>query len=201
MPPVPLLWRHVIINTKGTWLHGDARGFRTRRHRIHSSGDYRNPPPASEHARLLAYHVERCPDEVIIDRALRPVIGRALVEFFLGERRRVLVCAVGKVHAHGVVELPDDIGEVRRIVGEAKRFASRRVTDSMPGALWSSGGTFVRIENAAHLKEAYDYDLYRQGPGAWTWSFRDRSMLGTFARKRSAGGGSGAALRLPRRGQ
>jgi hypothetical protein len=46
------MWRHVIISTRRSWLHGDAREFRSRRHRIHSLGDYRNIPPAGEHAGL-----------------------------------------------------------------------------------------------------------------------------------------------------
>jgi hypothetical protein len=38
-------WRHVIIKTRSSWLHGDERGFRDRGHRIHSSGDYKHGPP------------------------------------------------------------------------------------------------------------------------------------------------------------
>jgi hypothetical protein len=101
---------------------------------------------------------------------------------------RVVVVAVGKVHAHAVVEMPDDMPEVRRVVGEAKRAASRAVTEELPGAVWSAGGKFVRIRNDAHLKSAYEYDLYDQGPWAWTWSFRDRSRRGKIGRKRPAKG-------------
>jgi hypothetical protein len=38
-------WYHCMGSTYGTWLPGDARGFRTRHHREHIEGDYRNPPP------------------------------------------------------------------------------------------------------------------------------------------------------------
>jgi hypothetical protein len=38
-------WFHAIITTYGAWLDGDARGFRTRHHREHVEGDYKNPPP------------------------------------------------------------------------------------------------------------------------------------------------------------
>src|SRR3954468_9029001 len=37
-------WYHCMGNTYGTWLPGDPRGFRTRLHREHVEGDYRNPP-------------------------------------------------------------------------------------------------------------------------------------------------------------
>jgi hypothetical protein len=141
---------------------------------------------------------------VTIPRDLRPHIGRAVVDYLRSEKHRVLCVAVGKVHTHAVVELPKDIRQVRRIIGEAKRCASCTVTSSMPGRLWSAGGEFVPIGNADHLKAAYDYDLYKQGPGAWTWSWRDKSREGMFARKRPADPPaqrtqSGAAQSLPRR--
>src|SRR5262245_49122155 len=46
-------WFHVGSNTKSTWLHGDARGFRTRHHREHIDGDYRNPPPHGKYDEKL----------------------------------------------------------------------------------------------------------------------------------------------------
>ena len=42
----------------------------------------------------------------------------------------------------------------------------------------------MRIKDREHLKNAYDYILYDQGPEAWTWSTRDGSDDGMFARKR-----------------
>ena len=199
-----MLWRHVVINAHGTWLHGDERGFRSRHHRIHSSGDYRNPPPKGEHAALHRYQSKRCRSEVTIPRDLRPTIGRAIIDYLRSENYRVLCVAIGKVHGHTVVELPIDLRRVKQIVGEAKRFSSCAVTSSIPGALWSANGEFVPVENADHLKAAYEYDLYKQGPGAWTWSWRDRSREGMFGRKRpsaprSPSSRSGAAQSLPRR--
>src|SRR3954447_13436852 len=105
MPRPGMLWRHIIINTKSTWLHGDPRGFRSRKHRIHSSGDYKNPPPPGEHAGLHRYHKDRSSQEVTIPRELRPTIGRTLLAHLRSSGRRVFAIAVGRVHAHGVVEL------------------------------------------------------------------------------------------------
>ena len=48
MPRPNKCWWHVTLSTYGSWLPGDQRGFRSRKHKIHSSGDYKNPPPASE---------------------------------------------------------------------------------------------------------------------------------------------------------
>src|SRR4051812_22286516 len=41
-------WLHVSGSTYGTWLRGDPRGWRSRRHREHCEGDYKNPPPKGE---------------------------------------------------------------------------------------------------------------------------------------------------------
>ena len=38
-------WFHFMTSTYGSWLYGDPRGFRTRHHREHVDGDYKNPPP------------------------------------------------------------------------------------------------------------------------------------------------------------
>jgi hypothetical protein len=194
------LWRHFTINTHGTWLHGDPRGFRSREHRIHSSGDYKNPPPPGEHFLLYEHERRVCRDEVTTPHDLKCVVGRALIEYFLGEKFRILCLAVAKVHTHGVVELPCDLRKVRQIIGQAKHHASRRVINRIPGSLWSDGGKFVPVLDDGHLRAAYEYDLYEQGPSAWTWAFRDGSRNGMFGRVRPQPEESGAAHSLPRRG-
>jgi len=55
MPSPGQRWYHIILNTRGTWLPGDPRGFRSQSHKIHSSGDYKHPPPKGEHAGLHHY--------------------------------------------------------------------------------------------------------------------------------------------------
>src|SRR5437667_131465 len=96
MPEPGMRWRHTGINTRGTSLHGDERGFRSRKHRIHSSGDYRNPPPKFEHLGLRKYHRQRCGNEVHLSKDLRPLVGRAIIEYFNRENLRLLALAVGK---------------------------------------------------------------------------------------------------------
>jgi hypothetical protein len=113
------VWRHIIINTHGSWHHGDPRGFRSREHRIHSSGDYRHPPPPGEHANLLRYRKQQCPTEVHIESKLRPIIGRAIIQKLREMGYRVIAVAVTKIHAHAITELPDKVGQIRQIIGEA----------------------------------------------------------------------------------
>jgi hypothetical protein len=177
-------WRHVIINTLASWLHGDSRGFRNRRHRVHSSGDYRHRPPAGEHAKLLRYQEDHSRQKVSIEKRLRAVIGRSLVAQLLEDDHDVLCAAVTGTHAHFLVELSDNIVRIRAIVGKAKRISSRAVKADLPGSVWSSGGTFKAIKDRRHQFVAFEYILFDQGSDAWTWSVRDKSFEGRFGRKR-----------------
>ena len=180
MPSTGKKWRRVIINTKSSWLHGDPRGFRHRGHRIHSSGDYRKPPPEGEHWKLFGYQIGKSRPEVHFANELRRMIGTALRDDLKAKGHRVLTVAVGKVHAHALVELPDNILRIRAIVGDAKRRSSRAVRQYLPGSIWAAGGTYKPVESRAHQRRAFRYILYDQGPGAWTWSFQDKSGEGQF---------------------
>lgn len=186
MPLPPFRWRHIIVNTRNTWFHGDDRGFRDRDHRVHSSGDYKNPPPRNEHAGLHRYFAERAGEEVTFDRQVRPLIGRAIVASLRAMTYEPLCVAVSKVHAHLLVELADDYGLVKRVAGKAKHDASCAVTHLLPGRVWADGGTFRTIRDAAHLRNAEGYILFDQGPHAWTWSVHDGFVEGTFGRERPA---------------
>jgi hypothetical protein len=197
MPLHGCRWRHFIINTRCTWLHGDERGFRDRDGRVASSGDYRNRPPPEEHEGLRDYYQERSSKEVQIPRDVRATVGRALVEFFRAADQRLLALAVGKVHAPGVVELPDHMARVKWIIGQAKRKSSRSVKDVLPGSVWAAGGTYKPVDDRGHLLNATEYVLYDQGPEAWTWSFRDKTDEGKFGRRRRPGSGRGR--RRPRK--
>jgi hypothetical protein len=185
MPAPPRRWRHIILNTKNTWLHGDDRGFRDRKHRIHSSGDYKHRPPEDEHPGLHRYFEERAGAEVVFEQDVRPVIGRAIIASLHAMTYRPTCIAVGKVHAHFLVHLPNDYGLVKRVVGKAKHDASCAASSVLQGAVWAEGGTFKLIDNDAHLTNACDYILFDQGPRAWTWSEQDSSEEGTYGRKRA----------------
>jgi hypothetical protein len=195
-------WRHVIINTRCSLLHGSPRGFRSRRHRIHSSGDYKHPPPTGEHAGLYRYHVERSADPVEIEAALREKVGRAFVQALLQAGHRLVVFSLAGEHAHALVDLPDNMPLIRAAVGDAKRIASRSVKAELPGQVWSRGGEFCRIKDAAHWANAYDYIRDGQEAGAWVWCSEEgerlRSRLeGLYPRRRY---GRKAPSALPRRG-
>ena len=172
----------MIINTRSSWLPGDYRGFRNRGHRAHSSGDYRHRPPPDEHKGLRIHNVQTCSPEVHLNAKMQAMIGRAIVSHFIASEHRVLAVAVAKLHAHALVELPDNIIRIRAIVGEAKRLSSRAVKSLRPGSIWSAGGTFKPITSRDHQQSVFKYILYSQGRGAWTWGFKDESGQGHFQR-------------------
>jgi len=186
MPRSGMAWRHVVISTLNSWHHGDARGFRSRGHRIHSSGDYKNPPPVGEHAGLLRYQKSISGDAIDLAEDIRSVVGRSIVAVLLEMNFRLLAAAVVDRHAHVVVELPFELATVKRIIGEAKRKSSRSAKKWMPGRIWSAGGTYKLVTNRSHLKNATDYVLYEQGDDAWTCSFKDATKEGKFRRRRPA---------------
>ena len=165
-------WRHVILNAIGSWLHGDPRGFRDRFGRVHSSGDYRNPPPPGEHAGLLRYMRDRSHGRVRFDACVRSIIIARFVEKTREQQFRIICCALSRDHLHALMELPDERDEVRRVVGRSKQAASHAAREYLPGSIWSKGGEYRRIVDKQHLHNAYHYIRTRQERGTLVWSHR-----------------------------
>ena len=137
MPQTASAWRHVIISTLNSWLPGDPAGFRaTSGHKIHSSGDYKNPPPG-EHVGLHQHSKTISGDPVIIPEELREIVGRVIIDELCRLGHRILAIAVAATHCHLLVELPDDMKEIRRVIGECKRKASVEVRKQLRGRVWA----------------------------------------------------------------
>lgn len=172
MPRPGLTWRHVILSTRRSWLHGDERGFRSREHRIHSSGDYKNPPPVGEHALLLKYQQGRAKGcAVKVPKHLRRDVALALLKAVLLAGYQVLVIAVSQKHAHLLVELPKARRKVKRIVGKWKSARSPALRKALPGSIWSEGGKYKPVQSRQHLRAAFKYIRDEQGAGASVWTF------------------------------
>jgi REP element-mobilizing transposase RayT len=174
------MWRHVMVNTHGTWLPGCEKGFRNRRHRIHSSGDYKHPPPPDEHKGLRAYNRTRAKKPRTIPSECREAVGGAFVKRLRKEGCTVLAISVSAEHVHALVELPNDRGMIRKVIGRCKQYATRCLPPAPHGDLWADGGEFKPITERDHQLNVYEYILTRQGHWAWTWSFRDELDLPRF---------------------
>ena len=172
MPSPGKQWYQIILNTHRSWLHGDPRGFRSKQHRIHSSGDYRNPPPKGEHVGLHRYE-KQYGKPVKLPSKLWPVIGQRLVEKVESQSYRVLTVSVDAMHAHLLVELPPDRKAIKRIVGLWKQAASHAVRDVLPGRIWSEDCDPEPMNDRRHQVNTFHYILrHAQTTGAWVWHFK-----------------------------
>jgi len=172
MPTAGKQWHHIILNTRGSWLHGDPRGFRSRRHRKHSSGDYKSPPPTGEHAGLHRLIKSQSRAAIRLPRDLWPTIGQAIITKATSQNHRLLVLSVDVHHAHLLVELPTDRRSVKRIVGSWKQRASHAVRNRLPGEIWSKSCDPIRVRDREHQQRVYRYVLEHVEQGAWVWSYR-----------------------------
>lgn len=118
------------------------------------------------------YQKEFAGKTVVIPVGLRSVIGDAIVTRITELGHRVLAVSVGRTHAHLLVELPADFSEVKREVGRVKRYASRAVTEQMPGQLWGEGGKFKTVSSREQQRAVFRYITQKQERGSWVWSFK-----------------------------
>src|SRR5687767_9614879 len=99
-------WYHCTAHTYGTWLRGDPRGWRARRHREHVEGDYRHPPPNGTYDALHAYSkslMKRNP--VKINRVpICAFILQCLVERLQEFHIPVPVACFDGIHAHALIQ-------------------------------------------------------------------------------------------------
>src|ERR1700754_4032896 len=100
-------WFHVTTHTYGVWLYGDPRGFRTRHHREHVEGDYKNPPPpgkyADRHERSKNL-LKQSP--VVLPPEWRKIVGIAVRERFVGLGAQVIAVSMSATHAHILAKMP-----------------------------------------------------------------------------------------------
>ena len=176
MPNPGKAWHHIIFDTRGSWLTGDPRGFRSRNHRKHSQGDYKHPPPLGEHAGLHRVVRENSRPAISLPKTLHEKIGQIVLSQCHDQGHRVLAIAVDAHHVHLLVELPMDRKEVKQIVGSWKQKASHVVRETLPGSIWSKSCDPIRIKDRAHHERVYRYILGHRDQGAWVWSFRDEKV-------------------------
>ncbi|MFO0864267.1 MAG: hypothetical protein U0744_06360 [Gemmataceae bacterium] len=166
MPLPGCVWRHVIVSTYGSWLPGDARGFRSRHHKIHSSGDYKAPPPPEEHAGLRESN--RDVKKVILPNDLKRTVGEAIIAKLQKFGYRVNAVSVAPTHSHWLAELPDDKSAAWNVAGQAKSAASLAVRQAIPGGIWAIRGKMLRVETRRYLLAVFRYILGQDD--SWVWS-------------------------------
>jgi len=151
-------------------LHGDPRGFRSRRHRIHSSGDYKNPPHPNEHVHLRTWMQVQLNGTVALPPRIRRVVACQIVRVRESMPVRALALSVAATHVHLLVGLPRLFDFDRKLVGACKTLSSRAIRVDLPGAVWSRGHTVVPIADRRHQLATFRYISQRQERSASLWT-------------------------------
>jgi len=191
-------WYHCVGNTYGTWLPGDARGWRARHHRDHVDGDYKNPPPDGVGDALYEWVKANLKREVVVfSREQRQLaclgFGEALTHYGV----EVVEVCVGSMHYHVLARFtpPDEVvprsgerglsgakrGAVavderpRLVIGKCKSWVTRcmkragHYTDR-DGGLWAARCKVLPINDRSHQVRVARYlkDHAKQGAAVWT---------------------------------
>ena len=166
-------WYHVTTNTYGTWLPGDPRGWRSRDHKKHVDGDYRNPPPKGADAGLYDHakrQMKQAPVFLTTDQ--RRVAGQAMVEMLVHQRLEVIVLSLDAVHCHFLAKFPSRSGGA--IVGRAKKHAYFALHGAgHVGKLWSRSCQMLPITDRQHQVNTCNYIRDHQEVGAWVWTSKE----------------------------
>jgi len=163
-------WYHFIISTYGAWLHGDSRGFRTRHHREHIEGDYKNPPPPGMYENRERRSRKTLKQlSVVLPSNLRPIIGSALKERLQGLGAVMFCISMSGQHAHGLAKMPRPL--VREWGGLAKKHAWFVARDhGWKEKLWGKRSQAIRVKTREHQLNVYRYIMDHAEEGAWVWS-------------------------------
>jgi REP element-mobilizing transposase RayT len=165
-------WYHVTVHTYGTWLYGDARGWRTRHHREHVEGDYKHPPAPGTFEEKLARSrklMKREPVYLTVD--LRLVVIEAIVEKLLLDQVDVVAASMSRNHLHVLVRVSDH--DVREWIGRAKKHSSHvlRQHGLCPdkGGIWGVRCKVEPIKDRSHQLNTVKYILDHRDEGGATW--------------------------------
>src|SRR2546423_14388701 len=135
-------WYHITIHVYGSWLRGDPRGWRSRHHREHVDGDYRNPPPKGKYDNLyeLSKALMKRDPVRIASELFWQFIANAIAEKLLQDRIQVLITSIDAKHLHVLARFPDH--NPRHWIGRAKKHASHSVRQQ--GLRTEEGGLFAK---------------------------------------------------------
>jgi hypothetical protein len=167
-------WFHCATPTYGAWLYGDPRGFRTRHHREHVEGDYKNPPPRGAYDREYERSRKLLKQPpVVLPREWRAVVGAALVEMLLRLEAQLLALSMSGQHCHLLAKMPP--GPVpKQWLGRAKKHAHFIADErGWTGKLWAVGGKVIPVRDRKHQLNVFHYILRHAEEGAWVWDFRE----------------------------
>ena len=176
-------WFHGMVNSCGSWLRGDSRGWRERHHRKHVDGDYRHPPEKGSYGEILKKSQASMGREPVrLERELRELALRAFVDCLMGDGVVVMVACLSGTHPHVLAEFKDN--RPRQRIGWAKFYATKKVKEYLnaQGAavgsslnlkkgegIWGKRSQCRPIRDRAHRLNTLNYiaDHWKQGAVVW----------------------------------
>jgi REP element-mobilizing transposase RayT len=184
-------WYHCVGTTYGAWLRGDGRGWRSRHHREHVDGDYKNPPPAGKYSRLLRYTkfiMKR--DAVILDEAQRRAAAEKIAEALAYHNVQFVDLCVSPTHFHVLcrfepispgIAIPGlklnpgatRIRTPRHLIGIAKKESARHLSKLgllRPGGAWAVRCKCKPVRDRRHQLRVTRYIRAHVKRGAIVWS-------------------------------
>ena len=171
-------WYHIMCHTYGTWLPGDPKGFRTRHHREHVDGDYKNPPPADtydarwKHAKQIMKR-----DPVYLDQVQRSRAVEEIVKSFVKWGTELKILGIDRIHMHALARVPDL--NPRHYMGLAKKECSaymKRDGLAPLGGLWAVRCECLPIEDGRHFENVDGYIRDHETRGAVIWPSMKNDM-------------------------
>jgi hypothetical protein len=173
-------WFHITGHTSGSWLPGDPRGWRTRHHREHIEGDYKNPPKTGSGDALLARSRALMKHEpVVLDEGSQSICAEVIFASLARHGVEVAILVVDRVHFHVLAKFllvesqrkPTDldpwacarnppVAQIRQIVGTAKKDASRELSEreiAPRGPTWAKRARMQPIDDRSHQVNTYRY--------------------------------------------
>jgi hypothetical protein len=166
-------WFHFIATTYGAWLPGDERGFRTRHHRLHVEGDYKNPPPREQFADIREGSKALLKQQpTVIASKWRPIVGDAVRKRLEELGAFVLCLSVSGQHVHVLAKIPVTVTP-RIAMGYAKRCATYECKrHGWKGKLWATRAKELPVRDRTHQRNVYGYILAHEKEGAWVWKWQ-----------------------------
>ncbi|MCH8151158.1 MAG: hypothetical protein IH830_02150 [Planctomycetes bacterium] len=176
-------WYHIVGSTYGSWLPGDPRGWRSRHHREHVEGDYKNPPPpGKDHRRHVRSKSLMKREPVVLTFHQRELVCRTMIEALRFHHVEVKELSVSATHFHVLAGFTS-VGHTAQIkhisdpprhyVGIARSRSSRALSDVglvQRGGLWAKRTKIVPISDPSHFHSVVEYVRRHADEGAIVWS-------------------------------
>jgi REP element-mobilizing transposase RayT len=157
-----LRWYLITWTTRGSWLPGDSRGFRTYRHKV-------DIPPPKRYAngqngyqpldwqQLLQHSRRISKGEVRLSSRHQHFVRRRTTEIASECGSSIAAIHIGDTHVHIIIRLAD--GDLPKLVQRLKGVTSRELSQyGLNGAVWTRGYHARRIPDAG-LAQATRYLL------------------------------------------